>query len=458
MARQFLEQLAINGGPKAVERLTGTVIPKIDVEEFFSVAERFGFSPAAMARIKAAVGNDDLPTGGPNFARYACPNPADRVKSVPFEALAREKFGVPYAMAVSSGTGALHAAFVGVGVGPGKEVICPGLGFAATAMAVMLAGGVPVFSDVDESLQMDPAKIEARITPRTVALAPTHHWGNMADMGPIMEIARKHGLRVVEDCAQGPGAKYRGQYVGAIGDVGCFSISAYKIIGGGEGGMVVAKDERIFDRIRQMAEAGGLWRPDRFAVPRYEGELFPGTNYRLSELEAAVNLIQLQKLDDFVRRYQAVSARVRSQLKPFKEITPQKINDARGYIGYMLRFFPATCELSAKIAAALNAEGIGAGVRGEDHRPDWHLCRDMQPIIHKTGHIPGGSVFADPRYTGTVDYRPGQCPVAEDLFAREVSIGFEQWYNATDCDAIAAGITKVLSAYCTEDSSAKAWV
>ncbi|MHB0937731.1 MAG: DegT/DnrJ/EryC1/StrS family aminotransferase [Armatimonadota bacterium] len=458
MTNMTASELAINGGPKAVERLTGTVIPKIDMAEFLSVAERFGFSEAALERIKAAVSEEDMPDGGPNFARYWCPKPADKAKGPAFEALAREKFGVPYALSVSSGTGALHAAFVGVGVGPGTEVICPGLGFAATAMAVMLAGGVPVFSDVDESLQMDPAQIEQHITPRTVALAPTHHWSNVADMGPIMEIARKHNLKVVEDCAQGPGAKYRGQYVGAIGDAGCFSISAYKIIGGGEGGMVIAKDERIFDRIRQTAEAGGLWRPNRFAVPRYEGELFPGTNYRLSELEAAVDVVQLQKLDDFVRRYQAVSARVRGQLKRFAEITPQQINDAQGYIGYMLRFFPATCELSAKIAAALNAEGIGAGTRGADHQPDWHVCSDMQPINLTNGHVPGGSVYDDPRNAGASTYRPGQCPVAEDLYAREVTIGLEQWLSEEDCDHIAAGINKVLSAYCTGDASAKAWI
>jgi dTDP-4-amino-4,6-dideoxygalactose transaminase len=184
-------------------------------------------------------------------------------------------------------------------------------------------------------------------------------------------------------------------------------------------------------------------------VPRYEGELFPGLNYRLSELESAVDLVQLQKLDDFVARYHAVSTRVRSQLKRFVEITPQKINDAEGYIGYLLRFFPASCELSAKIAAALRAEGIGAGTRGADHGPDWHLARDMQPIITKCGHIPGGSVFDDPRYTGTVTYGPGTCPVSEDLYAREVTVSLEQWYSEADCDAIAAGINKVLSAYCT---------
>ena len=458
MTNTTASELAINGGPKAVERLTSTVIPKIDLDEFFSVAERFGFSPDAMARLRATVSVDDLPAGGPNFARYWCPNPADKVKGPAYEALAREKFGVPFALGVSSGTGALHAAMVGVGVGPGTEVICPGLGFAATAMAAMLAGGVPVFADVDESLQLDPTKIEAAITPRTVAIAPTHHWSNVADMGPIMEIARAHNLKVVEDCAQGPGAKYRGQYVGTIGDAGCFSISAYKIIGGGEGGLVVAKDQRIFDRICQTAEGGGLWRPNRFGVPRYDGELFPGNNYRMSELEAAIDVVQLGKVDLFVERYQRVSRRVRAALKRFVEITPQKLNDADGYIGYTLRFFPATCELSAQIAAALQAEGIGAGTRGAGHAPDWHLCRDMFPINLTCGHVAGGSVYDDPRNAGATPYQPGACPVAEDLYGREVTVSLEQWLNDADCDAIAAGINKVLAAYCTEDPSGKTWM
>jgi len=440
MPQTAQDQLAINGGPKAVAQLTGTPIPKIGTDEFFAIAERFGFSQDALARLRAAVSDADLPAGGPNFARYWCGHPADQVRGPRFEARAREKFGVPFALGVSSGTAALHAAMVGVGVGPGTEVICPGLGFAATAMAVVLAGGTPVFADVDDSLQLDPSTIEAALTPHTVAVAPTHHWSNVADMGPIMEVARAHHLKVVEDCAQAPGGKYRGQYVGAIGDVGCFSISCYKIIGGGEGGLVLAKDQRIFDRICQTAEAGGLWRPNRFAPPRYEGELFPGTNYRMSEFEATVDLVQLEKMDAFVARYHAVSMRVRRQLTRFAEITPQQINDVDGHIGYMLRFFPATGALSAQITAALQAEGIGAGTRGADHAPDWHLCRDMYPLLSHTS------------------YRKGQCPRAEDLYGREVTISLEQWYNEADCDAIAAGINKVLGAFCTEDPHGKAWI
>ena len=451
--------LAIDGGPKAFTGMTGKPQPKIGTEEFLAVAERFGFKPAALKRLRRAVSDRDLMGNGPNFARYYCAFPKPP-KGEAFEALAHATFGVKHALGVSSGTGALHAAFMAAGVGPGTEVIVPGMGFMATGMAAMLAGGVPVFCDVDESLHMDPTKVEALITPRTVALAPTHHWGNVADMAPLLRIARRRKLKVVEDCAQAPGAKYRGKYVGSIGDIGCFSISCYKIIGGGEGGMVVTSNSRLFDRVCQAAEGGGLWRPDRFAPPRYAGELFPGTNYRLSEFEATVDVIQLGKLDAICNRHRHVSRRVREQLRTFREIRPQTINDEDGYIGYMLRFFPATDALAQKIAAALAAEGLGAWTRGRQHRPDWHMVRDMFPITLKGSHVSGGSVFEDPRWLkrgGKMRYA-GACPVAVDLFAREVSVNLDQWYSDGDCDRVAAGINKVLSAYCTADPAAKAWI
>ena len=455
-----MKQLAINGGPKAFRKMTGKPQPKIGAEDFMSVVERFGLKPAVERRIRALVSDDSFRGNGPNLARYYTAFPNDvPPKGVQFEQLACRKFGVKHALGISSGTGALHAAFVGVGVGPGTEVICPGLGFAATSFAVTLAGGVPIFCDVDESMQIDPTRIEALITPRTVAVAPTHHWSNVADMAPVMKIARKHKLKVVEDCAQGPGAKYRGKYVGSIGDVGCFSISAYKIIGAGEGGLVITNDTRTFDRIRQLAESGGLWRPDRFAVPRYAGELFPGTNYRMSEMEAAVDLVQLGKMDAICNRSRAVSRRIRKQLQTFAEIHPQTVNDADGYIGYQLRFFPATYELAGQITAALRAEGIGASHRGRDHKPDWHVACDMLPVMLKASHTPGGSVFEDPRWLkrgGRVDYR-NACPVAKDLYAREITIHLDQWLSPADCDAIAKGLNKVLAAYCTPDRKAKGW-
>jgi len=455
-----MQKLAIDGGPKAFEQMQGPAEPKIGVEEFMAVAARFGFSAEALGRLRSAVSDADLPEGGASLVRYYCPH-EELLAGPRFEELARETFGVQYARSVSSGTGALHAAFVAVGVGPGTEVVVPAIGFMATASAVLLAGGVPVFCDVDESLHMDPSKIEAAVTPRTVALAPTHHWGGVADMDGVMEVARARGLKVVEDCAQSPGARFGGRFVGTIGDVGCFSISGYKIIGGGEGGLVITDDERLYERACQLAECGGLWRSSRFAPPRYEGELFFGTNYRMSELEAAVDVVQLGKLADFVRRHHDVKYRILRRLKPCREIVPQKVNDPEGEVGYFLRFFPRTVELGEKIVAALRAEGIGCSMRGDKAGPDWHQYSDMFPIILKAPPAGGCSPFTDPRYVergGAAEYKRGDCPVADDLYNRNIIVPLNQWYSAQDCEHVADGINKVLSAYCTPDAEAAPWL
>ena len=428
-------QLAQEGGPKAFPIMTGTIQPKLGVDEFLSIAERFGFSAEAMARLSVAVSNEDLPEGGPHLGRYyGHPKP---IKGEEFEALGREKFAVKHALGVSSGTAALHCAMVGSGAASGREVICAATGFIATGMAAALAGATPIFCDVDESLMMDPRCLEALITPRTAAIAPTHHMGAVCDMEPILEIARKHNLRVIEDCAQSPGASYRGHPVGSLGDFGCYSISCYKIIGGGEGGMVVTNDDRLFDRARQMAEAGGLWRPNRFAAERYPGELFVGTNYRLSELEAAVNVVQLRKLDDVVSGRREVSRSIRKKLGSFKEITWQKSNDPEGDIGYFLRLFPDSDGLACMICKALAAEGINAVYRGTDASPDWHLFQDMFPLFPE---------FRD-------QCRSNLCPVASDLFNRCININLDPWWSPEDCTAVATGINKVLSAFCTRIDS-----
>lgn len=453
------QMLALHGGPKAVTEIAGQSQPKIGVDEFMSIAERFGFSSAALDRIRNVISNADLGPG-PNLARYATAYPK-ATKGSAFEALARELFGVKYALGVSSGTAALHCAMVAAGVGPGAEVIVPAIGFYATAAMVVQAKGVPIFCDVDESLAIDPTQIEKLITPRTVAIAPTHVMGSVCDMDPILAVAEKYNLKVIEDCAQSPGGQYKGKYVGSLGDLGCFSISCYKIIGGGEGGLVITNDERLWARVNQFAEAGGLWRPDRFALPRYEGELFNGVNYRMSELEAAVDVVQLGKLNDVVRRYQTVKQRIVAQLKPFAEITPQKSNDNTGEIGYLLRFYPQTLALGDQIVQALRAEGISANMRGANNRPDWHIYADMFPITLKTGTMPDDRPFDLPIYQerdGYVEYHAGQCPVADDLFNRSINLGLNQWYSPADCDAIAAGINKVLAAYCHVDSRAKPWL
>ncbi len=458
MAKHREEQkLALQGGMKAVATIEGKGRPKIDTDEFMAVAKRFGFSAKTLKRIRTAVSREDMGTG-PFLANYYSDLKETCVQK--FERVAREAFDVKYAIGVSSGTAALHAAFVAVGVGPGTEVICPAIGFMATAAAVTAANGVPVFCDVDESLSMDPEKVEDLVTPRTVAIAPTCVMGSVPDMRAIMRVARKHKLKVVEDCAQSCGASYKGKLVGTFGDVGCFSISAYKIVGGGEGGLMITNSKCVWERASQLAECGGLWRPDRFAPPRYEGELFPGTNYRMSELEAAVDAVQLRKMAGVVRRFRAVKHRILKRLKSYREITPQKLNDPEGEVGYFLRFYPETIRLGRRIVAALNAEGVSCGMRGEGAAPDWHQYSWMYPITGKTGATEMACPWECPVYRkagGSVTYARGDCPVADDLFDRVITIELNQWYSATDCRSIAQAINKVLSAYCTENPSATKW-
>jgi 8-amino-3,8-dideoxy-alpha-D-manno-octulosonate transaminase len=453
------QRLALQGGMKAVTTIEGKGKPKIGLEEFMSVAERFGFAPDALKRIRGAVTEEDL-GAGPFLANYYAGLKETKVEA--FARVAREIFGVKYALPVSSGTAALHCAFVAAGVGPGKEVICSSIGFYATAMAIVMAKGIPIFCDVDQSLAMDPKRIEALITPRTAAISPTQVMGSVCNMEAIMKIARKHKLPVIEDCAQSCGGQYKGQFLGTWGDLGCFSISAYKIVGGGEGGLLITNDERMFEAANCVAEGGGLWRPVRFAEERYAGELFVGTNYRMSEMEAAVDVVQMRKMPAVVKRFNTAKQRVLGQLRTYREIVPQKLNDVEGEVGYTLRFLPESFELGYKIVEALNAEGVGCGMRGPNGDPDWHIYSDMFPVLLQQGaagqdHCP----FDCARYAqagGKVDYKRGQCPVADDLFDRVISVGLNQWFNAADCKHVAKAINKVLDAYCTPDPKGTPWV
>lgn len=200
--------------------------------------------------------------------------------------------GVKHAVACNNGTTALHLALVALGVGPGDEVIVPTLTYIASANAVTYCGATPVFIDSDEStFNLDPAKLEALITPRTRAIMPVHLYGHPADMDPIREVARRHGLWVVEDAAEAVGARYKGARTGALGDCGVFSFFGNKIITTGEGGMVTTDDDELAKRLRLYRGQG--MDPER----RY---WFPviGYNYRMTNIAAAIGLGQLERIED----------------------------------------------------------------------------------------------------------------------------------------------------------------
>ena len=199
--------------------------------------------------------------------------------------------GVEHAVAVSNGTAAIHAALAAHDLQPGDEVIVPALTFFSTATAVVHAGGVPVFADISfKNYCLDPADLERALTPRTVGIIPVHYFGHAAEMDAINAFAEAHGLFVIEDCAQSHGTLYKGRQTGALADMGAFSFFATKHMTTGEGGIVTTNDADKAHFMRQFRSHGMTGRHDHGIL---------GYNYRMSEINAAIGLPQLEKLDTF---------------------------------------------------------------------------------------------------------------------------------------------------------------
>ena len=235
-----------------------------------------------------------------------------------FEHRFAEFCGAKCALAVSSGTAALHLALLAVGCGPCDEVLIPSLNFVAGANTIALTGATPVFCDIEgpDKLNVDPGDIEAALGPATRAVVVMHYGGHPCRMDAILEIADRHGLAVIEDAAHAPGATWRGRSCGTIGNVGCFSFFANKNLPTGEGGMVVTDDEQVAERIRLLRSHGMTtltWDRHRGHGHGYD-VVARGFNYRLDELHAAIGLVQLRRLADRNAARARIVARYRDEL------------------------------------------------------------------------------------------------------------------------------------------------
>jgi len=371
-----------------------------------------------------------------------------------FENEFAEKMGSRFCLALNSCTSALITSLIAVGVGPGDEVILPGYTFFASCAAVVAAKAIPVIAEVDDSLTIDPADIERKITSRTKAILVVHMRGAPCDMDRITDIARKHKLILVEDVAQACGGSYKGRRLGNFGDCGAFSFQYHKIITAGEGGAIITADERLYDRAQAYHDTAACWRPGglakRFAESRYEGELFPGVNFRMGEMSGAVMRVQLARLDGLLDRMRSHKARIKKSIGSIKGLSYRRLNDSEGDTAICLVMYLPDVDMATRFAAALQAEGVNAQSIFNKGVPDWHIYSHWEMIINKWTATPEGCPYTCPRYTdrgGNIKYSPDMNPKTLALLGRSVHIDIPPQMTVEDCDMIAEAILKVARAY-----------
>jgi perosamine synthetase len=344
-----------------------------------------------------------------------------------YEAAWVERVGAQYAVAVSSGTAALHAATFAAGIGPGDEVIVPAMTFAASANCVLYQGGIPVFADVQpDTLNVDPVAVERAVTPRTRAIVTVDYAGQPADLDELRDITGQHGLVLIEDAAHAVGATYRGKPVGALSHVTAFSTHPVKHVTTGEGGLITTDDGSLAQRMRwfrnhgittdhrQRAEKGG-W---------YYEMVDLGYNYRLPDINCALGLSQLRKLDEWLARRRDIAAQYHQAFSDLPAIRPLTVSPDREPAWHI---YPVLLDLDrlradrAQVFAALRAENIGVNVH----------------------YIP---VYWHPYYARR-GYARGLCPAAEAAYERLITLPLFPAMSDADVADVIEAVRKVASEY-----------
>jgi len=341
-----------------------------------------------------------------------------------FEKALAQRAGTKYAVVLNSGTAALHAAYFAAGVEPGDEVITSPVTFAATANAALFLGARPVFADVRrDTVNIDPAEIERRITPRTRALVPVDFAGHPADMDDIMDIARKHNLVVVEDAAHALGAAYHGRTVGSLADMTVFSFHPVKHITTGEGGAVVTDNKNFYEKMLSFRSHGIIREKEKMEEwhgPWYHEMHYLGYNYRITDIQCALGISQLKKLDSFLEKRRALADFYHSELSDMKNI-----------------------ELPVTLAGISPAWHLFV-IRLIENRPP---RRELFESLHRAGigaqvhYLP---VYRHPYYQ-KLGYPEGLCPVAEDYYRRTLSLPLFPAMELDDARRVVGEIKRLMT-------------
>jgi dTDP-4-amino-4,6-dideoxygalactose transaminase len=339
-------------------------------------------------------------------------NPNFKAKVWSFEKAMAEQAGVNYAVAVNSGSTALWIALLGLGLGPGDEVIVPGFTFIASISAIIYARAVPVLAEIDRTFNLDPADVERKITPRTKAIMAVHLMGNLARMDELKAIADRHGLLLLEDCAQAFGASYHGRPVGSMGHAGAFSFNYAKVITGGEGGAIITDDEALYKRFFALHDQG-------HAPLRKGREVglrpFVGLDFRMTELQGAVLLAQLRKVGYIREHLHANKKLFKSLISDLPGLEFRDLPDPQGECATLLTaIFPST-EIARRVVGDLGGKLLCDS--------GWHVYSNMEPLLEKRVPIERGCPFHSDTYPTDINYYPGMLPQTDDLLARSFNIG-----------------------------------
>jgi 8-amino-3,8-dideoxy-alpha-D-manno-octulosonate transaminase len=354
------------------------------------------------------------------FRYYGVGDGPDEVLS--FEREFAAHMGSKHALCVNAGSSALICALIGAGVGEGDEVIVPAYTWNATPNAVLATRALPVLAEVDESLTLDPADVERRITPRTRAILPVHMRGAPSAMDELVAIAKKHDLVLIEDVCQAAGATYRGRRLGTFGDAGAFSLQFNKIITTGEGGVLVTDRGDLLDIALDVHDCANSVRRG-VGLPK-----FAGYNFRASELTGAMARVQLGRLDGLLERMRTNHARLTAQVGGLPGLELRRGNDEDGDAGIALIAFAEDAARAADAVDALNAEGVLAMQIYSPAVPDLHVYRFWAPVLAALE---------------TAGADAPDCPRTLDLLERTIHVDVSPLCEEQDLDEIAFAFEKV---------------
>ncbi len=352
-----------------------------------------------------------------------------------FEEAFAKYCGTSYALGVTSGSSALKVALTALDVGPGDEVLVPAFTFLATYEAVMEVGAIPVMVDIDETLNLDPNEIEKKKTQYTKAVIPVHMCGSAANIDKIVEVARKNKLLVLEDTAQACGASFQGKKLGSFGDMGIFSFDYVKTLTTGEGGMIITNSLDFYHRAEWYHDHGHDHNPK---VGRgLEGRTILGFNYRMNELQGALGLAQLRKLDYIVAEQQKNKKVIKDALAQVQGVGFRHLPDPAGDSATFLAFNLPDENQAQRFQNMLSAEGVDTVCY---KRNAWHYVPNWEHFLSRATANSKQYPFTDPTYKGKVQYTRESIPQAENLLGRTLVMGISVKMSPEKLNQIKKGI------------------